>query len=125
MVGLVTLLHGNICQFMVLINISVNRSIRKTSIFISYLHVIYLQGVRIVFVDGSRLVYRLSGTGSTGATIRIYIESYESDPQTYSMDAQVRNNRQISLVMSISLLPNSHLWIHYSHVWVYYCSGLE
>ena len=125
MVGLVTLLHGNICQFMVLINISVNRSIRKTSIFISYLHVIYLQGVRIVFVDGSRLVYRLSGTGSTGATIRIYIESYESDPQTYSMDAQVRNNRQISLVMSISLLPNSHLWIHYSHVWVYDCSGLE
>ena len=78
-----------------------------------------------MFVDGSRLVYRLSGTGSTGATIRIYIESYESDPQTYSMDAQVRNNRQISLVMSISLLPNSHLWIHYSHVWVYYCSGLE
>jgi phosphoglucomutase len=50
---------------------------------------IYSQGVRVIFIDGSRLVYRLSGTGSTGATIRIYIESYESDQQTYSMDAQV------------------------------------
>jgi phosphoglucomutase len=49
----------------------------------------YSQGVRVVFADGSRLVYRLSGTGSTGATIRVYIESYESDPQTYSVDTQV------------------------------------
>ena len=53
---------------------------------------IYSQGVRVIFIDGSRLVYRLSGTGSTGATIRIYIESYESDQHTYSMDAQVEYN---------------------------------
>lgn len=30
--------------------------------------------------DGSRIVYRLSGTGSSGATIRLYLEGYEKDP---------------------------------------------
>lgn len=35
------------------------------------------QGVRILFEDGSRLVFRLSGTGTEGATIRLYIERYE------------------------------------------------
>ncbi|PWA41752.1 phosphoglucomutase [Artemisia annua] len=37
------------------------------------------QGSRYLFEDGSRLVFRLSGTGSEGATIRIYIEQYEKD----------------------------------------------
>ena len=32
---------------------------------------------------------RLSGTGSSGATIRLYIEQYSNDPSTYSQDAQV------------------------------------
>ncbi|PAA76928.1 hypothetical protein BOX15_Mlig002733g1, partial [Macrostomum lignano] len=36
------------------------------------------QGVRVVFSDGSRIIYRLSGTGSSGATIRVYIEQYEA-----------------------------------------------
>ncbi|MBO8831408.1 alpha-D-glucose phosphate-specific phosphoglucomutase, partial [Staphylococcus aureus] len=35
------------------------------------------QGVRFVFTDGSRIIYRLSGTGSAGATVRIYIEQFE------------------------------------------------
>lgn len=48
------------------------------------------QGVRILMSDGSRAVMRLSGTGSSGATVRMYIESYESDPSTYTKDAQVR-----------------------------------
>ncbi|MCB8839648.1 alpha-D-glucose phosphate-specific phosphoglucomutase [Aurantimonas sp. VKM B-3413] len=38
------------------------------------------QGVRIVFSGGSRIVYRLSGTGTKGATLRVYIERYEKDP---------------------------------------------
>ncbi len=38
------------------------------------------QGVRIGFTDGSRIVYRLSGTGTEGATLRVYLERYESDP---------------------------------------------
>ncbi|KAJ8917283.1 hypothetical protein NQ315_002300 [Exocentrus adspersus] len=37
------------------------------------------QGIRVLFEDGSRLIYRLSGTGSSGATIRVYIDSYEKE----------------------------------------------
>jgi len=47
------------------------------------------QGIRIIFEDGSRIVYRLSGTGSAGATIRMYIDSYESDKDKILGDAQV------------------------------------
>uniref|UniRef100_A0A8C2K8A9 Phosphoglucomutase 1 n=1 Tax=Cyprinus carpio TaxID=7962 RepID=A0A8C2K8A9_CYPCA len=36
------------------------------------------QGLRIIFSDGSRIIFRLSGTGSAGATIRLYIDSYET-----------------------------------------------
>ncbi|CAG0890735.1 unnamed protein product [Cyprideis torosa] len=36
------------------------------------------QGLRIIFEDGSRLVYRLSGTGSSGATVRVYVDSFEA-----------------------------------------------
>lgn len=35
------------------------------------------QGIRVLFSDGARIVYRRSGTGTVGATLRIYIESYE------------------------------------------------
>ena len=38
------------------------------------------QGIRIGFTDGSRIVYRLSGTGTQGATLRIYLETLELDP---------------------------------------------
>ena len=37
------------------------------------------QGLRIGFSDGARLVFRLSGTGTQGATIRVYLECYEAD----------------------------------------------
>jgi phosphoglucomutase len=36
------------------------------------------QGLRVLFEDGARIVYRLSGTGTAGATLRIYLESYET-----------------------------------------------
>lgn len=36
-----------------------------------------LTRLRIVFTDGSRIIFRLSGTGSAGATIRVYLEKYE------------------------------------------------
>ncbi|MEZ5542322.1 MAG: alpha-D-glucose phosphate-specific phosphoglucomutase [Pseudomonadota bacterium] len=39
------------------------------------------QGIRIGFTDGARIVYRLSGTGTAGATLRVYLEAYEPDPQ--------------------------------------------
>ncbi len=46
------------------------------------------QGLRIVFEDGARIVYRLSGTGTTGSTLRVYIERYEAGPALLAQDAQ-------------------------------------
>jgi phosphoglucomutase len=34
------------------------------------------QGIRFIFTDGSRIIFRLSGTGSVGATVRLYMERY-------------------------------------------------
>ncbi len=47
------------------------------------------QGIRIGFTDGSRLIYRLSGTGTQGATVRVYMERYEPDVHKQGLDAQV------------------------------------
>lgn len=57
---------------------------------ISCVFISLLQGLRIIFSDGSRIIFRLSGTGSAGATIRLYIDSYEKDPQKIYQDPQVR-----------------------------------
>ncbi|XP_043695537.1 phosphoglucomutase, cytoplasmic [Telopea speciosissima] len=46
------------------------------------------QGIRYLFEDGSRLVFRLSGTGSEGATIRLYIEQYMKDASKTGRDSQ-------------------------------------
>jgi phosphoglucomutase len=46
------------------------------------------QGLRIVFDDGSRIVYRLSGTGTSGSTLRVYIENFEPDVQRQQQDTQ-------------------------------------
>ena len=46
------------------------------------------QGIRMMFEDGSRIVYRLSGTGTAGATLRVYIERYEPDPARHDEDTQ-------------------------------------
>lgn len=46
------------------------------------------QGIRIGFVDGSRIVFRLSGTGTEGATLRVYLERYEPRPDQQDRDAQ-------------------------------------
>ncbi|RTL93833.1 alpha-D-glucose phosphate-specific phosphoglucomutase [Ancylobacter aquaticus] len=46
------------------------------------------QGIRVFFTDGSRLVYRLSGTGTAGATLRLYLERYEVDPTRHDLDTQ-------------------------------------
>ncbi|KAI8909050.1 hypothetical protein EDD86DRAFT_206824 [Gorgonomyces haynaldii] len=45
------------------------------------------QGLRIVFSDGSRIIFRLSGTGSQGATIRLYVEKYSLDYKPQTQDA--------------------------------------
>ena len=38
--------------------------------------------------DGSRVVFRLSGTGTKGATLRVYLESYEPDASKHGLDPQ-------------------------------------
>lgn len=47
------------------------------------------QGIRVIFEDGARVIFRLSGTGTEGATLRIYLESYEADPARQDVPAQV------------------------------------
>ena len=47
------------------------------------------QGVRVGFDNGSRIVYRLSGTGTEGATLRVYVESFEPNSEKHHLDAQV------------------------------------
>jgi phosphoglucomutase len=62
------------------------------------------QGLRIIFDDGARIVYRLSGTGTSGATIRVYIESFEPDAAKQSLDAQVALQDLIQAALQISEL---------------------
>ncbi|MDT0681927.1 alpha-D-glucose phosphate-specific phosphoglucomutase [Roseicyclus sp. F158] len=46
------------------------------------------QGIRIEFEGGGRIVYRLSGTGTSGATLRVYLEDVEEKPEAMDRDAQ-------------------------------------
>lgn len=46
------------------------------------------QGIRVMFRDGSRIVFRLSGTGTEGATLRVYLERFEPDPVNHDQDPQ-------------------------------------
>ena len=46
------------------------------------------QGIRILFENGSRVVFRLSGTGTSGATLRVYLEHYEPDPTRHEEETQ-------------------------------------
>ena len=62
------------------------------------------QGVRFVFTDGSRFIFRLSGTGSSGATVRMYIEQYEADEAKQGIDAQVALKPLIDIALEVSEL---------------------
>lgn len=46
------------------------------------------QGIRILFAGGSRIVFRLSGTGTSGATLRVYIERFEPDTARHDIETQ-------------------------------------
>lgn len=46
------------------------------------------QGIRVLFEGGSRVVFRLSGTGTSGATLRLYVERYEPDKNRHDIDTQ-------------------------------------
>ena len=62
------------------------------------------QGLRILFTDGSRIVFRLSGTGTSGATLRIYLEAFEPDTNKHDLDAQTLLAEMIQIAMQISEL---------------------
>ena len=64
------------------------------------------QGIRIGFTNGSRVVYRLSGTGTSGATLRIYYESYETNPDKMNQDTQQALKELIKLSVDISELES-------------------
>ncbi|KAB9006570.1 hypothetical protein FH972_026924 [Carpinus fangiana] len=59
------------------------------------------QGIYVKFDDGSRIVVRLSGTGSSGATIRLYIEKHETDEKTYELDAQVYLKENVEMAVKL------------------------
>ena len=59
------------------------------------------QGIRLIFADGARIIYRLSGTGTSGATLRVYIERYEADPARHSTETQEALKDLIALSRSI------------------------
>ncbi len=46
------------------------------------------QGIRLVYENGSRIIYRLSGTGTAGATLRVYIEKFEADVAKHNVETQ-------------------------------------
>nr|VFK31275.1 MAG: phosphoglucomutase [Candidatus Kentron sp. MB]VFK34792.1 MAG: phosphoglucomutase [Candidatus Kentron sp. MB]VFK76951.1 MAG: phosphoglucomutase [Candidatus Kentron sp. MB] len=60
------------------------------------------QGIRIFFEDGARLIYRLSGTGTEGATMRIYLERYESDSNKQGLDPQEALKDTIAIAEELS-----------------------
>lgn len=60
------------------------------------------QGIRYMFEDGSRLVFRLSGTGSEGATIRVYIEQYVKDSSKISRDSQEALKPLVDVALKLS-----------------------
>ena len=60
------------------------------------------QGVRIGFADGSRIVFRLSGTGTVGATLRVYLERYEPPHGQHDLDTQSALAPLIAIADSLS-----------------------
>ena len=60
------------------------------------------QGIRIGFTDGSRIVFRLSGTGTKGATLRVYLESYEPDSSKHKVETQTALKPLIDLAEEIA-----------------------
>ena len=60
------------------------------------------QGVRIIFDSGSRIVFRLSGTGTEGATLRVYLERYEPDVARQSVPTQAALAPLIALAQQLA-----------------------
>ncbi len=62
------------------------------------------QGIRIGFTNSSRIIFRLSGTGTSGATLRIYYESYETQADKFGQETQAALSELINISINISQL---------------------
>ena len=60
------------------------------------------QGLRLLLEDGSRVVLRLSGTGTQGATLRVYLESYVPPGGALAQDPQVALGDLISAIDALA-----------------------
>jgi phosphoglucomutase len=60
------------------------------------------QGIRIGFTDGSRIVFRLSGTGTQGATVRVYLESYADTGANHGLDPQTALKDLIAIAENLA-----------------------
>jgi phosphoglucomutase len=60
------------------------------------------QGVRIILTDGSRVVFRLSGTGTEGATLRVYLERHEPDASRHDIEAQTALQPLVALAEALA-----------------------
>lgn len=62
------------------------------------------QGIRILFTDGSRIIFRLSGTAGSGATVRLYLEKYENDASRILDHTASALQSLIDVALSVSRL---------------------
>lgn len=64
------------------------------------------QGIRIIFTNGSRVVFRLSGTGTEGATLRVYLEKYEADKTKFKQDTQEALKELIDIAEEVAQIKS-------------------
>ena len=69
------------------------------------------QGVRVVLEDSSRVVFRLSGTGTEGATLRVYLERHEPDASRHDLPAQQALATLIALAQALARITH-HTGMH-------------
>ena len=62
------------------------------------------QGLRVLFEDGARVVFRLSGTGTEGSTIRVYIESRETDAARLDLEVSAALSPLVDAALTLSEL---------------------
>lgn len=64
------------------------------------------QGIRLFFGDVARVIYRLSGTGTGGATLRVYLERFEPDPSRHEEDSQTALASLAAIAREVVDIPN-------------------
>ena len=62
------------------------------------------QGLRVIFESGARIIIRLSGTGTAGATLRLYVEGREADPAKQDRDPQDALREYVAGALALSEL---------------------